>query len=96
MRGGFYVPLFVCFDLLLHLDLLGMPLFGVKFGAQAGEGAGGFRGFVGGAGDAFTGAFVVVEAGGVVSDGVFGGAWGGCGGGYRLPCCFVQRSMYSF
>lgn len=43
-----------------------MPLFGVEFGAQAGEGAGGFGGFVGGAGDAFAGAFVVVEAGWVL------------------------------
>ncbi len=39
-----------------------MPLFGVEFGAQAGEGAGGFGGFVGGAGDTFAGAFVVIEA----------------------------------
>lgn len=39
-----------------------MALFGVKFGAQAGEGAGGLGGFVRGAGDAFAGAFVVVEA----------------------------------
>lgn len=43
-----------------------MPLFGVEFGAQAGEGAGGFGGFVGGASDAFAGAFVVVEAGWVL------------------------------
>lgn len=40
-----------------------MALFGVEFGAQAGEGASGFGGFVGGAGDAFAGAFVVIEPG---------------------------------
>lgn len=39
-----------------------MAFFGVEFGAEAGEGSGGFGGFVGGAGDAFAGAFVVVEA----------------------------------
>ncbi len=39
-----------------------MALFGVEFGAEAGEGTGGFGGFVGGAGDAFAGAFVVVES----------------------------------
>ncbi len=39
-----------------------MALFGVEFGAEAGEGTSGFGGFVGGAGDAFAGAFVVVES----------------------------------
>ena len=39
-----------------------MALFGVEFGAEAGEGAGGFGGFVGGAGEAFAGTFFVVEA----------------------------------
>lgn len=39
-----------------------MALFGVEFGAEAGEGACGFGGFVGGAGQPFAGAFFVVEA----------------------------------
>lgn len=43
-----------------------MALFGVEFGAQAGEGSGGFGSFVRGAGDAFAASFVVVEAGWVL------------------------------
>lgn len=39
-----------------------MAFFGVEFGAEAGEGSGGFRGFMGGASDTFAGAFLVVEA----------------------------------
>ena len=72
-----------------------MPLFGVEFGAQAGEGAGGFGGFVGGAGDAFAGAFVVVEAGWMLLIG--GVRFGELGWEvYRFPCCLVHLSMYSF
>ena len=39
-----------------------MAFFGVEFGTEAGEGAGGVGDFVGGAGDAFACAFLVVEA----------------------------------
>ena len=66
-----------------------MALFGVEFGAQAGEGAGGFGGFVGGAGDAFAGAFVVVEAGWVIVN------WGCSTWGFLGGRCTVFHVVWS-
>lgn len=48
-----------------------MAFLGVEFGAETGEGAGGFGGFVGGAGEAFAGAFFMVEADQVLIKGVY-------------------------
>ena len=93
-RGGFDVALFVGLDGFAHLDFFGVAFFGVEFGAETGEGAGGLGGFVGGAGEAFAGSFVVVEAGGrggLVVEGEEMRGWR-----YRFPCCFCHRSMYSF
>lgn len=71
-----------------------MSLLSVEFGAEAGERAGGFGSFMGGAGEAFAGTFVVVKA---VRECVNGETWlGEAKGDYRLPCCFCHRSMYSF
>ena len=54
--------LFLLPDGFFHLNFLMMPCFVVEFGAQAGEVLGVFGDFVCGAGSAFTGTLVVVEA----------------------------------
>ena len=81
------------FDGFFHGDFVGVPGFGVEFGAQARERLRVFGYFVRFAGSAFADALFVVEADGMVSDEQL---FVCVGKAYRLPCSRSKRSIYSF